>query len=87
MGETTCERTFVPPPDCALSKAERMDAAANGCASLRWYDIVIYETRLKLSFQQDTLPALRGLAKHMQEEQQCEYFARLWEDTVLQDLL
>lgn len=87
MGETTCKCIFVPPPNCALSKAERMDAAANGCASLRWHDIVIHYTRLKLSFEQDTLPAPQDLAKHMQEEQQCEYFAGLREDTILQDLL
>lgn len=86
MGMTSCDCGFAPPPDRALSKAQRMDVAANSCAPLRWYDIVIHYVRLNLTFQ-DVFPALQGLARRMQEERQSEYFAGLWSDTLLQDLL
>lgn len=87
MGTTMCDCGFAPPPDRALSKAQRMGVIANSCAPLRWYDIVIHYVRLNFTFQEDIFPALQGLARHMQEERQCEYFAGLWGDTLLQDLL
>lgn len=83
---TQCDCSFVPPPDRALSKAQRMDVAANTCAPLRWYDIVIHYVCLSLTFE-DIFLALQGLPRHMQGERQAEYFAGLWSDTLLQDLL
>jgi hypothetical protein len=52
-----------------------------------WYIIVSQYTKCELTFSKDVLPALQGIAKHVQGERQCAYYAGLWEDTLISDLL
>jgi hypothetical protein len=52
-----------------------------------WHMIVEDYTSRKLTFSKDILPALQGVAKHMQKERRCAYYAGLWEDDFHHDLL
>jgi len=52
-----------------------------------WRNLVCYYTTLHLTFQTDTLTALQGIAKAMQLVRNCSYYAGLWEDTLVEDLL
>jgi len=57
-----------------------------GLMAKKWYEIVSYYSRLNLTFQTDTLPALQGIAKQMQLMRSGSYVAGLWEDTIVDDL-
>jgi hypothetical protein len=52
-----------------------------------WRSIVAAYTSRRLTFTEDRLPALQGVAKHVQRERACAYYAGLWEDTLCFDLL
>jgi hypothetical protein len=52
-----------------------------------WCSIVKAYTSRYLTFGKDMLPALQGVAKHVQGERKCAYYAGLWEDTLCYDLL
>ncbi|KAI9688290.1 MAG: hypothetical protein M1820_010287 [Bogoriella megaspora] len=56
-------------------------------AQRRWYDIVSVYSALKLTRPSDRLPALSGIAKQVQDCGMGQYYAGLWEVTVLEDLL
>jgi len=53
----------------------------------RWRQIVIQYCLLSLSYDKDAFPAIQGVAKCFQAERGCAYYAGLWEDTLLHDLL
>lgn len=52
-----------------------------------WYQILTEYTKLDLSHESDIFPALQGVAQLMQSQRQTRYYAGLWEDTFLLDLL
>jgi len=52
-----------------------------------WHQIVEAYTLSDLTFRQDMLPALQGVARRVQDERQCSYYAGLWEDDMCNDLL
>jgi hypothetical protein len=52
----------------------------------RWYPIVSGYTSGNLTFTKDKLPALQSIAKRVQSERRCAYYAGLWEDTICLDL-
>jgi hypothetical protein len=52
-----------------------------------WRESVQGYSALALTFEKDTLPALSGLAKQMQNYRKDNYIAGLWESTLLQDLV
>jgi hypothetical protein len=58
-----------------------------GLTSTYWYEIVSSYTALNLTFQTDALPALQGVVKRMQLVRNCSYYAGLWENTIIEDLL
>ena len=53
----------------------------------RWLDIVAQYTRRNLTFEADVFPALAGFVKQTQALRNCAYYAGLWEDTLIIDLL
>lgn len=53
----------------------------------RWLDIIAHYTRRRLTFGSDILPALSGLSKQFQPHMNCDYYAGLWKDTLVMDLL
>ena len=53
----------------------------------RWRQIVSQYCVLSLSYDKDAFPAIQGVAKCFQAERRCAYYAGLWEDTLLHDLL
>jgi hypothetical protein len=52
-----------------------------------WHGIVYSYSRLQLSHPSDMLPALQGVATRVAAERQSRYYAGLWEDTLILDLL
>jgi hypothetical protein len=52
-----------------------------------WRGIVSEYTHKTLTYDDDIFPALAGLAKQMQIFRKCSYYAGLWEDTLITDLL
>lgn len=52
-----------------------------------WMEIVHEYSQKKLTFAKDVFPALAGLAKEMQKQRKCGYYAGLWEDSLVSDLL
>ncbi|KAH7066065.1 heterokaryon incompatibility protein-domain-containing protein [Paraphoma chrysanthemicola] len=52
-----------------------------------WHLIVSQYTRCSLSFRQDMLPALQGVARYVQSERKCAYYAGIWQDNAWFDLL
>jgi hypothetical protein len=52
-----------------------------------WRSIVEAHTSRRLTFSEDRLPALQGIAKHVKRKRACAYYAGLWEDTLCYDLL
>jgi hypothetical protein len=52
-----------------------------------WMEIVNEYSQKKLTFGADVFPALAGLAKEMQSRRKCNYYAGLWEDSLVSDLL
>ena len=88
---TTCECTnshrgerFF--PGSMLLKHERMGSGSSGHFH-RWVDIVSRYSQLNLTFEKDTFPVLQGIASAIKQERGCQYFAGLWEDSLLKDLL
>lgn len=53
----------------------------------KWHKIIAEYSRLDLSKRQDVMPALQGVAAYIQEERKCDYYAGLWKDNILYDLL
>ncbi|KAF1836050.1 HET-domain-containing protein [Decorospora gaudefroyi] len=53
----------------------------------RWRNMIQEYSRLDLTFARDRFPALAGLAKEMQYYRQSEYYAGLWVDSFIGDLL
>jgi hypothetical protein len=55
--------------------------------AVRWQKIVEEYSSKLLTFEADIFPALQGVSKHLQGQRNCAYYAGLWEDTILKDLL
>jgi hypothetical protein len=51
-----------------------------------WRAMVAGYTHGSLTFGKDKLPALQGVAKRIQSQRRCAYYAGLWEDTLCLDL-
>jgi hypothetical protein len=51
-----------------------------------WRSLVAQYASLRLTYGSDRLPAFGGLAKHARQQRQCEYYAGLWEDSLVDDL-
>ncbi|KAH7346100.1 heterokaryon incompatibility protein-domain-containing protein [Pyrenochaeta sp. MPI-SDFR-AT-0127] len=62
------------------------DAQLSG-AKRRWHNIVHNYSKCKLTFDKDILPALQGVAAEMKPLRNCAYFAGLWGDNLIFDLL
>jgi len=53
-----------------------------------WYSLVSEYTRLNITYEQDLLPALSGIAKKVRQSRPGDvYLAGLWGDTLLRDLV
>lgn len=52
-----------------------------------WRDMVEKYTNLDLTFTSDRFAAIAGVAKQMQEYRRANYFAGLWEDFMIGDML
>jgi hypothetical protein len=52
-----------------------------------WHEIVRRYTSCNLTFRKDKFPALQGVARYVQRERKCAYFAGLWEDSIWLDIL
>lgn len=52
-----------------------------------WHSVVQFFTACDLTYQKDVLPAIQGVARHMQHDRQCAYYAGLWDDNIWFDLL
>jgi hypothetical protein len=69
----------VPTTLMSLSRLDRK--------TIIWHGIVYSYSRLQLSYPSDMLPALQGVATRVAAERQSRYYAGLWEDTLIPDLL
>jgi hypothetical protein len=58
-----------------------------GTSEARWHDVVSQYSTRAITFEDDLFPAIQGVAKRFQAERKCAYYAGLWEDTFLYDLL
>jgi len=56
-------------------------------SSTRWPQILSRYCELSLTYDKDILPAFQGVARTFQAERKCAYYAGLWEDTLLHDLV
>ncbi|KAF2871356.1 heterokaryon incompatibility protein-domain-containing protein [Massariosphaeria phaeospora] len=53
-----------------------------------WHAMVMEYSKMELSFDKDIFPALQGVASFvMQTHRHCSYYAGLWKDNILYDLL
>lgn len=52
-----------------------------------WRKTVLEYASMDLSFPTDKLPAIQGVAKRFGKQKMCRYYAGLWEDTLMRDLL
>ena len=52
-----------------------------------WHNTVEAYTKLRLTFEYDIFPALQGIAHITQQTRKCDYYAGLWADTFVQDML
>ncbi|KAE8441356.1 hypothetical protein EG329_005459 [Mollisiaceae sp. DMI_Dod_QoI] len=52
-----------------------------------WHQVVERFTSLNLTHDKDTLPAMAGIAKRVQRDFNCDYYAGLWQKTFIWDLL
>ena len=52
-----------------------------------WYLLMAEYSDLSLTYSNDVFPALQGIAKRIQTARGCAYFAGLWSDSALTDLL
>ena len=55
--------------------------------SLAWHNLVMLYSRKDISFEQDKLVAISGLADLFAQQMGTDYFAGLWKSTLLKDLL
>lgn len=51
-----------------------------------WHELVANYSSMKLTFRDDMLPAISGLAHRLQELTGSEYYAGIWSHSILQDL-
>lgn len=56
-------------------------------SSYRWQLMVSRYSLLSLTYEKDIFSAIKGIAKIFQAERKCAYYAGLWEDSSLFDLL
>ncbi|KAL6704532.1 hypothetical protein ACN47E_008161 [Coniothyrium glycines] len=52
-----------------------------------WMELIHEYSGKHLTFGSDVFPALAGIVKEMQKQRKCGYYAGLWEDTLVSDLL
>jgi hypothetical protein len=52
-----------------------------------WHKVASEYSELSLTYPQDVFPALQGIAKKLQATRQCDYFAGIWGDNIMMDLL
>ena len=62
-------------------------AQTPGALKNLWMEIVHDYSQKNLTFGTDIFPALAGLVKEMQSRRKCGYYAGLWEDSLVSDLL
>jgi hypothetical protein len=55
--------------------------------NMQWRNIVQRYSKKKLKFEGDIFPALQGIAKVFSKVKGCAYYAGLWEDTLVEDLI
>lgn len=88
--EYACECQYWPSnePDCwkikyglALKKPSHREFVRT------WKNMVAEYTTLNLSFSFDRLPAMAGIAKHLESSIKSSYRAGLWQDSMIENLL
>jgi hypothetical protein len=79
------ERVFQLEP--TFSNSKLVDDLREFRDGYEWRSIVEAYTSRRLTFSEDRLPALQGVAKHVKRKRACTYYAGLWEDTLCHDLL
>ena len=55
--------------------------------SLAWHNLVMHYSRNEMTYEQDKLPAISGLASLFAQQLCADYLAGLWRSTLLSDLL
>lgn len=70
-----------------ISNTDTTTHASKSRQRITWYNIVRRFTHCVLTYPNDILPALQGVAGRMQILRDCAYYAGLWEDTLCSDLL
>jgi hypothetical protein len=70
---------------CILSLAK--NSVREGACPNLWHKIASKYSEFSLTNPQDVFPALQGIAKKVQATRQCDYFAGIWGDSVIKDLL
>ncbi|KAJ8109993.1 hypothetical protein OPT61_g7047 [Boeremia exigua] len=58
-----------------------------GLQTVAWHRLVGSYSSLQLTYPEDIFPALQGITTRMAAKRQCKFFAGLWEDSLVDDLL
>jgi hypothetical protein len=82
----TCECSELQAESRSKFHRTKLELAANS-PSIQWHRIVEEYTTKDLTFEKDIFPALQGLAKQKGSERDTPYYAGLWKNTLLRDLL
>ena len=64
-----------------------MESSDRGTQMKMWHQYVEQYTRRTLSVESDVFPVLQGIARALLSQRSCGYYAGLWENTLLEDLL
>jgi hypothetical protein len=73
--------------DKTLPPWEPLDSPRTNPFTQGWHYTIAEYSHKNLTFDTDIFPALQGVAKRVQEQRKCSYYAGLWEDSLLEDLL
>jgi hypothetical protein len=55
--------------------------------SLAWHNLIMHYSRNQMTYEQDKLPAISGIASLFAQQLDTDYLAGLWRSTLLSDLL
>jgi hypothetical protein len=85
----TCsdQNNIYPPRPYVHFLGKQVDLNKQRSRPETWHGCVRHYSHLSLTYPKDAFPALQGVAKHIQTERQSTYYAGIWGDNVLNDLL
>jgi hypothetical protein len=82
IGRRTTLTSFTQSPPHAMSALSQLSFQ-----SFVWHELIRSYSKLQLSLSTDIFPALQGVTTRMVAKRQSAYYAGLWEDTLVVDLL